>query len=190
MSNKFEESVSLNDVSFGLASEDVPSIADMAEEMGGAWPKGWYRAEVIEGYSTRKGKVFTTEDNISQKGDSRNLRLCFRVTKGTDERQMQTSINYRTSDFTKERIAHVKEMREEYKGVKGRWADGDAQRSSLALARLGALEKTTKQSLKRTPEGGLVPHIFVGKKLDVYLGVDDQGYNEITGFAESGSKAK
>lgn len=187
MSKEFE--VSLNDVNEGLNTEEIPSLADFADDVGGPWANGWYKAEVVEGYTTRKGKVIQTDDTQSSKGDSRNLKLAFRVvdSKG-NERFIMENINYRNSDFTKARISYIKEMREEYKGVKGRWADGDAQRTSLALARLGALEKIAG-AIKRTAEG-VAAFQFVGKRLDVRLGTDDNGYNVITAFAPSGTKAK
>lgn len=187
MSKEFE--VSLNDVEAGLNTEEVPSLADFADEIGGPWPNGWYKAEIMEGYTTRKGKLIETSDSLSGKGDSRNLKLAFRVVdaKGT-ERFIMENVNYRTSDFTPARIAYIKELREEYKGVKGRWADGDAQRTSLALARLGALEKVSG-AIKRSAQG-IVPFQFVGKKLDVRLSTDENGYNVITAFAPSGTKAK
>jgi hypothetical protein len=179
----------LNDVTNDLAVEEVPSLADFAEEAGGAWPKGWYRAEVIEGYATPKGKVFTTEDSTSSKGDSRNMRLCFTVFGATGDRTMQESFNYRPSDFSAERLQFIKEQRAEYKGVRGRWSDSDAQRTSLALAKIGAIEKAVGFTL-RTKEGLTTPVRAVGQKIDVRLGVNEEGYNEITGFDKAGSKVK
>jgi hypothetical protein len=180
--------VTLNGVGADLAAEEVPTLADFAEETGGAWPKGWYSAEIIEGYSTRKGTVFTTEDNPSKDGNSRNLRLCFKVHKGTDERTIQESFNYRVTDLTPERLKHIKELREEFKGVKGRWPDADGQRSSLAVAKLGMLERALGFTLKRATNGQLVPGVFIGQKLDVYLGVDDNGYNEVRQAAAFGTR--
>src|SRR5215470_4329495 len=97
-----------------LAQESLPNLDDYVEEVGGPWAKGWYAAEIIEGYTTRKGTVFTTGDEPSKNGDSRNLRICLKMTNAKgDTRTLQDSINYRTSDFTAERLAFIKEMREE-----------------------------------------------------------------------------
>lgn len=184
------EDVTLNGIADGLETEEVPSLSDFADEPSGAWPNGWYSAEIIEGYTTGKGKVFETEDTVSKRGDSRNLRLCFKVSKkGGDERNMQESFNYRVTDFTSERLAFIKEMRAEYKGVKGKWMGAeDAQRSSLAIAKLGALEKSIGLRLKRASDGSLVPSVFVGQKLDVRLGTDENGYNEIKEFTKFGER--
>jgi hypothetical protein len=179
--------VSLNGVTDGLASEEV-SLVDFAEEPGGAWAPGWYAAETIEGYATAKGKEFTISDSVSQKGDSRNLRVCFKVTGPGGDRTMQENFNYRSSDFTAERQAYIQEARTENKGVKGRWADGDVQRSSLAVASLGQLQKGTGLTSLRISEGGLVAGAFIGKKVDVRLSIDEKGYNVITAFAPAGSK--
>jgi hypothetical protein len=181
--------VDLNSVMDDLAVEEVASLADFAEEPGGAWASGWYKAEIIEGYTTQKGKTFLTEDGASQKGDSRNLRLCVKVFNGDSERTMQESFNYRPSDFTAERLAYIKEARIENKNVKGRWADADVQRSSLAIATLGQIEKALGQGFRRA-NGVLLTQPLVGKKLDVRLTIGDNGYNEITAFAPADSKTK
>lgn len=181
--------VTLNGIADSTETESV-SLTDFAEEVGGAWPNGWYAADIIEGYATQKsGKVFTTEDTVSGKGDSRNLRICFKVTNAkADERTMQESFNYRSSDFTSERLAFIKEARAEYKGVKGRWSDADAQRSSLAIAKIGQLQKALGFSELKVANGGLVAGVFVAQKVDVRLTTDENGYNEINAFAPAGTK--
>lgn len=175
------------DLGEGLEAEAINGLEEMAEEHQGAWPKGWYRAEVIEGFQTRKGKTVQTGDAVSSKGDSRNLKLCLRSTNGVEERNIIASFNYRVSDFTPERIAFIKEARLENRGVRGRWSDTDAQRSSLALAMIGGLTKAVGFSPK-VANGGLVSGIYVGSKLDIYLRIDDKGFNETADFAAAGTK--
>jgi hypothetical protein len=182
--------VTLNGVAETLEGEEaLPSLAEFADEPGGTWNPGWYAGEIVEGYTTQKGKTFLTEDAVSQKGDSRNLRICVKVLRGEQERTLQESYNYRSSDFTAERIAFVKEAREEYKGVKGRWPDADAQRSSLAIASLGQIEKAVGASFKRA-QGTMVVGPLFGKKVDVRLTIDEKGYNAITFIAPVGSHVK
>lgn len=181
---------SLHDVASTLEREEVPSLADFAEDSGGAWPKGWYKAEIIEGYSTPKGKQFFTENNTSKNGDSINMRLCFRVTNAKgDQRNIQEQFNFRPTDFTPDRLTFIKEVRQEYKGVRGRWADSDAQRSSLAIAKIATIEKALTFSL-RDRHGNTQPARAVGHSLDVRLGINEEGYNEITGFDVAGAKAR
>lgn len=183
-------SETLNDVTEQLQGEDVPSLADFAEEPGGALAPGWYPAEIIEGYSTQKGKTFATEDTVSQKGDSRNLRLCFKVTSGSLERTMQDSYNYRVSDFHPDRLSFIKEMRSEFNGVQGRWSDTDAQRSSLAVAKIGAIEKALGFTLRSKAVEGMLAQRAVGNKVDVRLKINPEGYNEVAGFAPAGTRTK
>lgn len=181
---EFAEAVNLTD---SLAAEAMPSLADFAEEPGGALTAGWYKAEIIEGYASRKGTQFETKDEVSQKGDSRNLTLCLKVSpKNADPRNMFERLNYRPTDFTPERIAYIKEARAEFKGVKGKWSDSDVQRSSLALAALGQIEKAVGLPFKRNTAGELVPTVLVGQLVDVRLRVDDNGYNEVTAHAPAG----
>ena len=176
----------------GLVSEGViPDLSDLAEEPSqGAWPNGWYSAQIVEGYSTRKGTQFQTEDILAKNGESRNLRLCFVVTNAKGEtRNIQEQYNYRPEDFTPERISAVKEARAEFKGVQGKWPGGaaDLQRSSLALAKIGAIQKAIGFSLKST-EVGLDASIFTGQSIDVRLTVDEKGYNQIKEVAKAGTK--
>lgn len=181
----------LNNVADTTFSETLPDLTEFADEPGGAWPKGWYRATVVEGYATRKGTVFETADNPSKDGASRNMRLCFAFTSPSGEtRNLQESFNYRITDFDADRIAHIKEMRQEYKGVRGKWSDTDSQRTSLAIAKIGQLAKAFGISPKRRSDGALVPAVFVGHEVDVYLNVDDQGYNEIRQFAKAGERVR
>ena len=179
----------LNHMTDDLTHESVPSLADFADEPSGTWPAGWYAAEVVEGYATAKGKVFQTEDTPSSKGDSRNARLCFKVTNGTQERFMQASFNYRSGDFSPKRLSFIKEIREEYKGVRGRWSDADAQRTSLALAKIGNIERALGFVLRNAD--GMVPTRAIGQKLDVRLKIDaESGFNEISNYDKAGSKAR
>lgn len=166
-----------------------------SEPAQGAWPVGWYKGQIIEGYATRKGTQFRTEDSVSKDGQSRNLFLCVAATNAKGEtRNIQTLFNYRAFDFTAERMQAVKEAREEFKGVKT-WpgAAKDLQRSSLAIAALGQLRKAVGSVFELT-DVGVSPLPFIGKPVDVRLGhkPNDKGvvYNEITDFAASGTGAK
>lgn len=175
----------------GPVSEDMPSLADFADEVGGAWPAGWYPGEIIGGYTTGRGKQFVSEDTLSKNGESRNLRVCFRLSSSLGERTTFESFNYRVSDFTPERLGQIKELREEFKGVRGAWpGQSDAQRSSLAIAGLGQFEKALGFRLKRTELGNLNPSPFVGQKVDCRLNIDEKGYNTITAFAPAGTRVK
>ena len=161
-------------------------LSEMATKASGAWPKGWYPAEVIEGY-TAGSHQFLTENKVSRKGDSFNLQLCFRVTNSANEQRTTfTSLNYRLGDFSAERIATIQNLRKEMSGVRGAWPGfADEQRSSLALGQLGQLQTASGAPLTLgDDDSGLVAGVFVGRKLFVRLTVDEEsGYNEINGFS-------
>lgn len=183
MSEFVETAPSLND---GLAYEAVPDLSGLAETPGGAIPKGWYKATVIEGFSTRKGKQIVTADTVSSKGDSRNLLLAVSVACKPEPKNLMVRVNYRPNDLDPTRIAYVKELREEMKGVKGKWTDGDGQRSSLALAQLGQLQNAADQTLQKGPNGLNVSG-FIGKQFEVRVTINEEGFNEINAFAKAGT---
>lgn len=173
----------------GFVSEDVPSLADFAEEPGGAWPKGWYPGEVLEGYSTRNGKVIQTSDTASKDGTSRNLRIAYSLTrKDKQTRNINVLVNYRVTDFDPGRLQFIKELRDQFKGSRGGWQGyEDAQRTSLSITQLGQIEKALGTRLKRTEQGNLVAGQFVGKKFDLRLTIDENGYNDVNAFAPVGT---
>lgn len=180
------ETVELNNMT--TFPEEVPDITGFAEEPGGAW-KGWFKAEIVAGYTTGKGKVFTTEDVPSKDGMSRNLRLCLAIRNGNQTRSNFTSFNYRVSDFDKDRMAAVEQARKAFAGVNS-WPDKDLQRTSLALAKLGQAVKAAGIKLRRREDGVLIADAFVGGKADVYLAINEKGFNDITQFAPLGTKTK
>jgi len=176
-----------------LFGEEMPSLVEFADEPGGSWPDGWYGATVLEGYATKNGTVWQTADEPSKKGDSRNLRLCLKLDGGKlGTRNTFVSLNYRVDDFTSARLEQIKEMRQEFKGTQGKWpGHEDSQRTSLAIAKLGQVEKAFGFRLRRSPQGFMQPGPFVGKTVDVRLGPDKNGqYSEVKAYAPFGSRAK
>lgn len=181
----YDETISdvASGVDFDVTTEMI-DLSELGDKASGAQPAGWYPAEVIEGFQGRKGEILT-ETSVSQKGDSFNLRLCFRV-KFTDvTRTMFTSLNYRPVDFTPKRVAVVQKLREEFAGQRGAWEGfADEQRSSLALGKLGQLQTATGVNLTSTG-GKINAGPFVGKKLFVYVNIDQEtGYNDIKRFSQ------
>ena len=181
-------STTLDDTITNMAPDTLPStvdLTDLAAETGGAWPRGWYAATVIPGYSAG-GYQFQTESTVSKKGDSYNLRLALRITNGADQRTNFATFNYRALDFTPQRIEAVKNMRKQFAGQKGKWSGyDDIQRSSIALGQLGQLQKASGVAITLTPfTGQIVTLPFVGVTFFVRLTINEEtGYNEITGFS-------
>lgn len=183
-------------LSEGLTGEiDFSSFAD--EPSQGAWPNGWYKATIIDGYATRRGHQFQSEDVVSKAGDSRNLRFCFAVTRGAgvedaDKRNLQEQFNYRPEILlTADGLAHLKEARAEFKNAKS-WpgAAKVLQSSSITLGRLGQLQKAIGLKLQSSTGKSFNPSVFFGQALDVRVGVDEAGFNTVNEFAKAGEKAK
>lgn len=182
----------INELDNNLVPEETPAnvdLTDLATEPGGAWPKGWYPGDIIEGYLAGSFQ-FTTSDTESKKGDSRNLILCFRVKNGTEERTIFRQYNYRTSDFSASRIQAVKGARKEL--GRGKWPGReDLLRSSIALGELGQLQTATGVAPQFHPEThGIIAGLYVGKRVDVRLGIDEKEYNEVTALAPLGQGGK
>jgi hypothetical protein len=161
----------------GLAAEAMPDLSSIAKEVGGAWPKGWYAAEIIEGYQA-KAYTFDTSDNPSRGGDSRNLRIALKLSGGPDGATRNTfySQNYRVDDLTEANVARV--------------AAGEADtRLRIALSSLGQIQKAVGFSFKKHPMGHLNPTPLVGQKVDVRLSVNEEtGYNDVSAFAPYGTR--
>lgn len=210
--------------STGLAAENAPSVVDLSDlatptEGAGAWPKGWYRATVVEGYSTGRGTVMETRDALSKDAGSRNLHICFEVngdvfvpsdadpskrklTKGPGgTRNIRETYNYHPEDLTPERLATVKRAREAYKGKQGAWGDKGSeaariQGASLSLGRIGQLQGAVGFKLPTIPSQNGSGHDrfdvrpFLKQAVDVRLGIDDKGFSEIAAVDKSGSHVK
>lgn len=167
---------------------DFSGFAD--EPTQGAWPDGWYSATISEGYATKRGFEKHTEDVVSQKGDSRNLRICFRISNAKGEvRNLQEQFNY-VPDLllTKDGVQALQHAREAFKNEKS-WP-GEAksmQSSSITMGRLGQLQKATGRKLVAASlTFGYGP--LVGASLDVRLSTDKSGYNVVKEFAPAGTK--
>jgi len=193
MSFATEETFDPNAVGQQFNEGELPSLVDLADEPSqGAWKSGWYRATILDGYASRKGTQFATSDKSSKAGDSRNLVICLAVqsTDGKETRNPQHQLNYRFEDLTAARIASVKEARAEFKGMQ-KWpgAAADLQRSSLSIGKLGSLSKAIGLGYKST-NVGINPQPLVGQQLDVRIGVDENGFNDVREFIKAGEKVK
>lgn len=179
-------------------SEEMPSLADYGREPStGAWPNGWYAATILDGYATNSGFQWETADSVSKDGNSRNLRICFKmVNKAKEERNIWASFNYRLADFTIERLTAIKRVREQ--AAKENWKPGawpsvwkDLQRSNLAVGQLGQFERALGFKLKMIPGVGLNASIFSGHQIDIRIAVpkdEEGGFSEVNEFAKLGER--
>ena len=178
----------------GLAQEELPSLDAFYEEPSGNITPGWYAATVLEGYATGKGTQFTTTDepfNGPSGGDGRRIfRLALGLTVSGAQRNLQKTFFYSPEQFSGENLAHIKALREQFKGQKKWQGQGQAQNFSITLGHLSQLEKAIGFKLARHPNGGLLAAPYIGKKLDVRVSTGKNGYDEVTGFAPAGTRAK
>lgn len=172
----------------GLAHEAMPSLSEFAQEPGGAWPNGWYQGEIIEGYKAG-GFLFETGDTLSKNGDSRNLRLCLKLTAPAAKsdgngnsvaagatRNTFWSQNYRVSDFHPDTLQAIKDQTAE-------------KRTAIAIGKLGQVEKALGFGFSKHPEGHILAAPMVGQKVDVRLSINaESGYNEPTALAPAGTR--
>ena len=171
--------------------EEMPDLSSFARPVSeGAWPAGWYQAKVIEGYATGSGFQWVTGDLPSKDNQSRNMTVCFSVTNSSgDERKTWTSFNYRSDDFTKQKLGAITELRQKNAKLK-QWPEKDLQRTSIAVASLGQFERAFAgmTRLKRTTQGNLATVNLIGYKMDLRLSINDDGFNEVEEFAPLGEK--
>lgn len=188
--NNVPDGNDINNVAGQAVAEEMPDIDEYAAEPSeGAWPAGWYKAEIIEGYATQSGKQMETADALSKNGDSRNVNICFRVTNGEKTRNYRGGFNYREDDFNPDVLEAIKEARTEFSDTRGKWPGeaADIQRSSLAVAKIGQFQKAVGFKFARH-DGRLDPTVFVGQQVDLRMKVNEDGFNDITEYAKLGER--
>lgn len=185
----------MSDINSMEVSElELPSLTDVAQEpSSGAWPEGWYRAKVVEGYATRNGTQFTSGDTVSKNGDSRNLLLCFiAVNAAKEERQIFNRWNYKAGDFDRERILKVLELRKTAVAEKwgNKWPEEVKafQATSLSLGRLGQIERAVGFKFKLTEAKTIDVRPFIGQEMDLHFRINESGYNEVSEVAKAGER--
>jgi hypothetical protein len=177
---------------------------DFAESKGGLWDDGWYPAVVVESYEAgANNTVFRTEDSVSQRGDSRNLQICFGVVKTdrsggfttTDTRHIRYNVNYVPSDLDPARIAQVQKYSQDHKGQQVRdWPeeDRDIKRAFLTYSRLHEIDRLLGKELPMNGSG-FDPEVLIKMEADVRIYTDENNgkkFNSISNVAPRGSKVK
>ena len=182
------ETSAINDPSRVAADTEV-DLSDDAREAGGALPSGWYAATVVDQYTTpRSGTAFSTSDTVAKSQESRNLMIAFSL--DGFERNIFTRLNYRAGDLTisTERRAELKRMASTHKPGE-KWTDRGAQATFLSRGRIGQVQKALGiASLPLIAGAGIDVSSFPGRKVDVRLTVNEDGYNEVTDLAPSGTR--
>lgn len=178
----------------GLNLGDIPEIPDLSGITGGesnSFQDGWYGGLILEqrAFTDQNGadRVFASSDEVSQKGDSRNVRLQVEVKRGSDGRVLNSSVqvNYRPEDLTQATVQAVIAETERVKETGERRTDF---RPFIALQQLGKLQKIAGvRQLQRNGNGGLNLTPLFGKSAYFKLGPDERNpqYKAIVDFRET-----
>lgn len=175
----------------GLSLGDIPDLSEVGTSESTAFQDGWYGGTIIEqrAFTDSNGsdRVFSSSDEVSQKGDSRNIRLQVELKRGSDGRVFNTSaqINYQPDDLTQETVQAVIANTAKVKETGERRNDF---RPFIALQQLGKLQKIAGvRQLQRNGNGGLNLTPLYGKTAYFKLGPDDRNpqYKKIVDFRET-----
>ena len=136
----------------------IPNFADIPDEpRAEPWVDGWYAGtfQNQRTFTNKDGNEITFEsgDEVSQKGDSRNVVLQTKLTR-KDGRDFNGAvrINYRPDvDFTRERIARIAELN----ATKDAEPTKDETRSRIALGQLKRLQTIAGTTFTRNGNNGL-----------------------------------
>jgi hypothetical protein len=170
----------MTDGTFNLG--DVPAIPDLSgiegTDTSTPWSDGWYKGTILEqrSFTDSNGndRVFSSSDEPSQRGDSRNLKLQVVIKRTSDNRELNISymLNYRPEDLTQETVQAVIAETERVK------TSGDTRndfRAFISLQNLGKLQKVAGvRQLQRNGNGGLNLVPLFGKSAYFRIGPDDR----------------
>lgn len=161
---------------------DIPDLSGVGQDdtaQTEPFQDGWYQATILEqrSFTDRNGndRVFTTRDEVSAKGDSRNIRLETVVKRQSDNRTLNTSvlINYRPEDLSQATIQQVVARKQQVNEGTAEW--GELFRPFMTLNRLSKLQQIAGvRQFQRNGNGGLDLHSLFGKSAYVRLKDDDR----------------
>lgn len=168
---------------------DVVTGIDLREEAvepQTGWAPGWYAAEVIEGFTSRKGTVIQSGTSLAKSGESYNAKFCFRLTNGTEQMTTFTNINYKVADFSPQMTEAIRNLRTQF-APNSRWEGfSNEQRASILRIRLANFQKGAGlDQLPLSSEGTIQVQPFIGKNLFVRLSENKEtGYMEVSGYSD------
>jgi hypothetical protein len=174
---------------------DIPDMSAIASEESAPFADGWYKGTILERReftdSNGNDRVFESTDDVSQRGDSRNIRLQAQITR-KDGRTLNTAVmvNYAPDYLTAETITAVKEQQETMRETGDKqW--GTLFRPFMTLKRLGALQRIAGvRGFSMNGNGGLDLSPLYNKSAYFKLGPDDRNpqYKAVKDFREDAPK--
>lgn len=181
-----------------MSEFNLPEIPDLSgigdEAQSEPFADGWYQGTILEQRSftdqTGSDRVFASGDEVSQKGDSRNIRLQVAIKRHKDGKELNTSclINYKPEDLTQETVQAVQAQQEKTKTGE-QW--GSLFREFMVLQRLAKLQTIAGvRQLQRNGNGGLDLKPIYGKTAYFKLGPDDRNpqYKAVKDFRATAPK--
>lgn len=170
---------------------DIPDLSGIEDVRPDPLADGWYAGTILEkrSFTDNNGndRVFESSDTVSQKSDSRNIRLQIELKRKSDGKVFNVSslVNYKPSDLTAETVQAIAQRRTENKETGAEW--GDLFRPFMTLTRLGKLQKIAGvRQLKRSEDNGLDLTPLYGKKAYFKLRPDSRNaaYKEVADFQD------
>jgi hypothetical protein len=178
---------------------EVPDLTGMTEDRPEPWQIGWYSARILStrtvtSRETGAAMIFNTDDTLSNRQDSRNIRLQLEVRRKSDGQMMHTNhlINYRNENLTAEMVAAVLARKAEIKaaaklGQKVEW--GELFGAFMTQLRIGTLQRLAGGNLGRGTDGGFLLSPLIGRSLFVRLVDDDaKRYKEVKEISDTAPK--
>lgn len=171
---------------------DIPDLSGIGDNRPEFQPfeNGWYQGVILQKreFTDKNGndRVFESGDAVSQRGDSRNIRLQVELTRESDKKTLNVStlINYNPNDLSQETIQAVTAHKAKVDDGE-EW--GELFRSFMTLTRLAKLQKIAGvRQLQRTQDGGLDLTPLYGKTAYFRIGDDTRNpqYKEIKDFQD------
>lgn len=171
---------------------DIPDLSGIdGNDRPEPFADGWYRGVILEKreFTDKNGneRVFESSDTLSQKSDSRNIRLQLELTRKSDGKTLNVStlVNYKPSDLTAETVGAIALRNKERKEGGAEW--GDLFRPMMTLTRLAKLQKIAGiRQFQRTADGGLDISPLFGKVGYFRLRPDTRNpaYKEVSDFQD------
>lgn len=167
---------------------DIPDLGGIIGETTPSWENGWYRATInaSRSFTDKNGndRLFESQDSVSAKGTSRNLKLQITVAR-KDGKTLNNSmlVNYNPDALAPETVAAVKAHVAEKKQT-DRETLGELFLPFMTLQKLSNLQTIAGRTLTRTAEGGLDLSPLFGKTFYVRLKDDSRNpqYKEVDKF--------
>ena len=172
---------------------DIPDLGGFEDSRPDFQPfeNGWYQGIILQKreFTDKNGndRVFESGDAVSQRGDSRNIRLQVELTRASDNKKLNVStlINYNPNDLSQETLQAVAAHKEKVNTEGAEW--GDLFRSFMTLTRLAKLQKIAGvRQLQRNQDGGLELTPLYGKTAYFRIKDDTRNpqYKEIADFQD------